>query len=302
MAYRKALGHAFGLVVCLILLFASADILPEGWGWVGAVVAGILALGFGVGLVDDIRHRHADSLIRATFPGFVGERFPICDLLRYEGPEGAAGFDPAREGCSIGVSPNFLFPIRNASRSLKAGGSLIVHPATSQPLAIRKDEVATVSVLALSDEQIADNARDKRGDTEKVIEALALKAFDLSHGMKTVPYAAFVIVDLARAAGPARLVIGVPTEIEYDTLEALGEETTANFGIVDALEGKAKGFVDSKMQGAAEAVVGEAVVGAVMEAQDILTSSRPTGSTDGSQGRSMAGLIARRLRRAAALA
>jgi hypothetical protein len=263
-------------------------LLPGDWPIAGVIIGVLIAIGSVIQYVQAAQHGEAENQFARIFPGYSGERIPISTLVRYEGPEGAMNFDPNMVEFSLGVSPRYLFPIRHrrASGPGEAAGDLVIGP-DGDPLRLRRDEIAQIQVRPLSDDQIAKSAEPGEWVANLITKGL------LGASVRTIPYAAFVSIVLARGGGSgATFLIGIPTELPATALQTLASSVTGAIagGAQDvALAEIGEEFGEIVGQDAADLLLGGGMIGLGALA----------GSADGRKGRLMAALLAMRIRQLA---
>jgi hypothetical protein len=290
------------VAVGVALIFLAELITPDGWELAAVIIGVLIMLGGIIGIIKEVQHRQGSRAMAVKFPGFEGERFPVCQLLRYEGPDGATDFDTSYI-YSLCVTPTILFFVRNrdASDFDGKGGEFVPLPFGDRYAFVRRGQIAGVDVVELEDGVIRENARDTRPAEEKIAEAAAFKLFGMSSPTKVVPFAAYLMLRVEKPQGPALFVMAVPTEVRSHVLEVLGEQVEDDLGVGRFVGDKIGGFAGSKVQEGVGAVIGDGVTDFLSGALDVLgTEGHSVGSTEGETARRAAHLIARRIRALAA--
>ncbi|HEX8124187.1 MAG TPA: hypothetical protein VF548_01230 [Allosphingosinicella sp.] len=272
-------------MTAVLIVYLSDKILPGEWPMAGVLLGIAMAGGSIFQYSQTSRHRQAESQFGQTFPGYSGERIPICALLRFEGPQGLIDFDPNGAEFSLGVSPRYLFVIRHGKSPdpREPGGSLVIGP-DGRPLRIRRDEIVDVKARPFGDAQIAASGQQPGEWLSNMVTSGLFGA-----SVKTMPWAALVFILVAGDEGPSIFRIGIPTELPDTALRALGSAVTG--AISDQVQDFALGEIAEEFG----EFIGQDAADLLLGAGGLSLGALPS-SSDGRKGRLMAALLAARIR------
>jgi len=283
----------------------------------GLVAAGVgilvflIASGFAIQIFERLRGWRSVRDLQRHFPGYPGRRIPIFSLLSL------AGSEPGRHDrngylYSLGIAGDHFFLLRNSETRhsdaphKRVGGRVV--EIDRQPVRLPFRDIAGISVIERTDEEMAAGAVDPRDYADRLGSSLAQWATGTKIKTRIVPYAAYLIVELADGRA---LVTAVPSEVSKETVTALGaqlrEEAEEGNWLVDAAVGKIQSAIGEEAHGRAIDWVGETPVEAFDTVRDwtgdvqwvLNPDSAAIGSTKGGLGRRAAQLVAAEIKLAA---
>ena len=298
-----------GVLVAAVL---ASTLVEGGWSIAVTIVTFLFAAGLALqGYERLARWRHVADL-EPMFAGYSGERVPLFRLLSLADGEGEAKGEEGHN-YSLGLARDEAFLLRDRGRdpAHRPVGGKLVH-RRGRPVTFSRAALAGIAVIDRDDADIAAKAIDHRDYGERLGSAIAQAAMGTKIKTRIVPFASYLVLAEERPDGWIELVSAIPTEVDSDTLAALGARSAGPAD--DRPEGESIVALGSDPVHAAASAAGREMVGD--EAADIAGGANDVlgaagwlaspdaaaiGSTQGSRGRLMARLVARRLSSAAHL-
>lgn len=296
----------------------AATYLPGWWAAIAGILTFVVMINLSITGWSWLRRRRADAFYRLAFPAYDGYRTYCGTLLQAQVPGSIKRYTEVPQCHAIGDGGDALFIIANAKSQMPhsaIGGRMVNHPSSSEPWRLDKARITYIGVDELSDAAIERHAVDPSSEVERVVEAGLLRVIGIKNKRTIIPFAAYIDIRLAGAAGEEQLLFGIPTEISNETLQSFGvaQDPSANALVAAAISKAVHSARDAGLEAVhdrASAAVGETLSGAFDTVADVkrdfesvlsLGAAAQIGSTNGARGRVLARLAAERIREQAGI-
>lgn len=297
----------FGAMAVLVATVTMSTLIDGGWSIVVAIFTFLIATGLALREFERLRRwRHVVDL-QPIFSGYQGERVPLFSLLSLADQDGEVrGEDGKRYSLGIGDRVAFLLcdgALDHEKRPV--GGTVVIR--NGQPVVFSRAALANVDVIDRDDASIAAAAVDKRDYGDRLADAIAQAATGTRVKTKIVPFAAYLVLSEQRADGWTQLVSAVSTEIDGETLAALGSSMSGSVeekGLAEHAADAATGQLYAAATGVGRDMVGDSAADLVGGANDLIgdvgwvlnPDAAMIATARGSRGRLVARLVANRLK------